>query len=200
MTIEDRINSCSADSRVRFIDDLLKSLKKPGMMTEGVYYLKDDAAGNIATRLRSDGVRFDEALCDFAGSVYGQLRKVPLKQVGYGLLNATLPREVAEQLTPWEALYAYAGIWFKKSTPNGRYWFNRAGLERQTTYHLVRDLVFEGMRRIKYVHNREHEQGRYKHRMLKVPSEDAIMQRLKPAMLKKEQCKEPEKNGQMRLF
>lgn len=200
MTIEDQINSCSEDSRARFIDDLLKPLKKPGMMTEGVYYLKDDAAGNIATRLRSDGVRFEESIRDFSGSVYGQLRKVPLKQVGYGLLNATLPREVAEQLTPWEALYAYAGIWFKKSTPIERYRFNRASLERQTTYHIVRDIVFEGMRRIKYVHNREHERGRYKHRMLKVPSEDKIKQRLKPAMLKKEHCRESDKDGQMSLF
>ena len=196
MTIEDRINACSMNSRIRFLDDLLKPKVKPRPRAEGVYYLKDDAAANIATRLRRDGVRFDESTGDFAASVYGQIRKTPLKQVGYGLLNATIPREIAEQLTPWEALYAYAGIWIKKSTPSERYQFKRADLERQTTYQIVRDLVFEGMRRIKYVHNREHEQGRYKHRMLKAPAEDKIKERLKPATIRNK----TENKKQMMLF
>ena len=196
MSVEDMINSCDQQVRGRFIDELLKPTIVPGMRSEGVFYLKDDAAGNIATRLKSDGVRFDDGLRNFTDSVYGQLRKVPLKQVGYGILNATLPSEVAQQLTPWEALYAYAGIWSRKSTPDQRYQFKRETLEGLTPYQLVRGLVFEGMRRVKYVHNREHEKGRYKHRMEKVPAEDKIKERLTPPTLQKEK----ENKGQMRLF
>lgn len=200
MTVEDRINSCSEQTRNRFIDDLLKPMIKPGMRSEGVFYLKDDARGGIAARLQKDGVDIEGKASDFADSVYGQIRKVPLKQVGYGQLNAALPHEIAENLTPWEALYAYAGIWFKKSTPVQRYRFERNSMERQTTYGIIRDLVFEGMRRIKYVHNREHSKGKYRHAMDKAPAEDRIRKRLKPATLEKEQGREQNDKGQMSLF
>ena len=180
------INSCDQQVRSEFIDDLLKPKIVPDIGSKGVYRLKKDAASGIAKRLSNDGVKFERRQADFADSVCGAVRKNPLKQVGYGLLNATLPREIAAHLTPWEALYAYAGIWSRKSTPDPKYQFKRPGLERQPMYQIVRDLVFEGMRRIKYVHDEEHRRGIYKHPM-KMSSKNRIKQRLKPATLKKEQ-------------
>ena len=205
MALEDRINTNHATLAPAFRQDLLKKLIVPTAESKGVYYLKHDAKNGLADRLERDGVEFDEPDKDaFSRALYSAINKKPLKQVGYGMLNATLPREVAAELTPWEAMYTYVGIWNKKSTRYTPKKLNPLTLENQTLYQIVRELVLDGLDRIKFVHNCEHRDGKYANEMLLAPHEEEILRRFETPTVRAYQLQQaarhPVKKGQMNLF
>ena len=201
-TLEEMINAYHIHVAPNFIAQLLRLKKIPGIDTRGVYYLKDDAAIGITSRLADDGVQIP-CQSDFSKLLYGSINKTPLKHVGYGMLNATLPKEVAHVITPWEAIYAYAGIWNRKAATVPRYQFQQDALQNQTLYQIVRDIIFRGMDKIKYIHNKEHNDGNYKHHMEKVPHQDEVEERFSYARITLHQLEKLHKKGllgQARLF
>ncbi len=199
MDIEDRINKNHQKVAQVFIEDLLKDKIIPDAYSEGVYYLKDEAAPRITERLEKDGVALGTSSYDFSTTLYKSINKMPLKQVGYGLLNVKLPSEIVKELTPWEALYAYAGIWSKKSTDYAPHKFNRMKLQTQTLYQIARDIIIVGIDRIKYIHNREASKGNYKNKIEYVPHEQEILERMHEPRIT---CanKLPKYSGQLSLF
>ncbi|MBN1544769.1 hypothetical protein JW898_04905 [Candidatus Woesearchaeota archaeon] len=203
MDLEESINAYHRTGvREIFISDLLRPKTVPGPGSGGVYYLKDDAASGLASRLDRDGVQFPpgEPIMKFAAALYGAINKIPLKQVGYGMLNATLPDEVARHLTPWEAVYAYAGIWAKKSATSSSYGFRTPDLKNSTLYQIVQDIIMRGMERIQFVHNREYESGRYSHRMEKVPHKAEVTSRVRRPTMTLQQLNAMKNPAQRSLF
>ena len=201
MSVEGDINRHHFDVIDSLVDALVKEKMVPSMNSRGVYYLKDDAAFGLVRKLKSDGVDVVDSDTELASSIYGAINKTPLKQVGYGMLNATLPRAVAAELTPWEALYSYAGIWEGKSTNYTPKQFRRDQLKHRTLYQIVRQLVFNGMERIRYVHNREYEGGKYKNYISSVPHEREIRDRMvEPRIRSIHDLPKPLPKGQLKLF
>ena len=175
MTLEDSINLYHIKFHDRLVARLLQDPKVPTPETRGVYYLKRYLQDGLAEHLERDGIRFDSTKKDFADTL-GEINWIALKQAGYGTLQGRLSKDISQFLQPWEAVYLYSGIWAVKSSKyQKRYFIPKA--EKQTLYQNLRELIEIGMERIKFIHNKEHEKGKYKYAIEKVPHQDEVMER-----------------------
>lgn len=157
LSLEERMNGSGEKAKSQLVGQLLKPLVRPrDAIREDDRYLKDDLCPRVAGRLERDGVIFDKGAANFSEWMYSSINKEPLKRVYWGQLNIDgMPREIAQEMTPWAALYFYAGVWIKKSTnsPDKRITPDIIG---QNIYSIVRDCVMEGIREIELVHEREY--------------------------------------------
>lgn len=182
MALEERLNGLGEGVRSRLVETALSKIILPRDYIR-TRYLKEDVVPEIVARLESDGLDLDSVGGNrqFREALYGSINKEPLKRTYYGMFNAkSIPTEVMQNLTPWMAIYFYAGFWAKKSTrmPNKKF-FDR-NTKSLNTYRIVRDCIKEGMNTIKRIHNQMYEKREYKYLLKTVPHEKEIMSLLPP--------------------
>lgn len=183
MGIEEKLNSLGNDVRTILIDVAMEKTIRPKDYIQGRRYLKDDVVPTIVSRLQNDGMDLNASggPYPFKELLYNSINKEPLKRTYYGMFNSeSLPREIIQELTPWMAVYFYAGFWTKKSTRLLYKKFLDNNIKNKNIYKIVYDCVMEGMKTMKKIHNQEYEKGNYKYFIKTVPHEKEIKAMLSP--------------------
>lgn len=198
----------SLEQRLRNIDK--SSLKEvllapkilPRERMEKIGYFKYDITDCLGRYFREKNVVLREKpKTSVSENLYSTIRKEPLKQVQYGMINSeNISDDVFKTLTDWEAIYFLAGVWNKKSTLIEGLQYNRGLLERQPVELIIAETITAGIYRLRNIHEKQ----RYR-TQAELPYSKEILERYYELRQKfisqSSNNKEQEKpSGQLKLF
>jgi len=152
--LETRVENIDKDS---LVSALSSDMIRPKDAKHKVGRLKYNITSNLESYLKERGVFLTERdKSSFGETLYGTIRKKPLKQVQYGMINSeNVPNEVFESLTDWEAIYFLAGVWIKKATPIKDLKYDVSLLRRQPTELIIAETIVAGINRLRKIHEQE---------------------------------------------
>ncbi|MFH0870790.1 MAG: hypothetical protein V1866_07085 [archaeon] len=150
-SLEERLKNIDKDS---LKEALLAPLILPRERMGKVGYLKYNITDNLQKYLQEKGVSlYEKPKYSVGQNLYSTIRKEPLKQVQYGMINCeNIGRDVFKALTDWEAIYFMAGVWKKKSTRTEDQKYNDELLAREPVELIVAETIAAGIYRLKNVH------------------------------------------------
>lgn len=171
-SLESRCEKVPESARKEFVDQLCKpKWLNPTDRThwESIGYLKYDTAELLADKLsvclRSEPVNSIGAL------LYNSFPKEILQRPQYGMVDTPLPADLLKNLTVYEALYMFTGVWQRKASASMQHRdaFSRDNLSLNTVYNMVLMNVKNG---VKFLRRKKREfelDGLYKDKNIALP-------------------------------
>jgi hypothetical protein len=152
--LEERLKKINKDS---LKEALLAPKILPREKMSRIGYFKYNITDNLEIYLNRKGVvLFEKPKSSVGGNLYSTIRKEPLKQVQYGMINCeNIGGDVFSALTDWEAIYFMTGVWNKKTTLSESLRYSSELLERQPVELIVAETVASGIYRLKKIHEKQ---------------------------------------------